>query len=88
MVVAATSGVSAIIDADGSITEQSGVFASDVLTSTLPLHDGTTLATRLGMWPEVLAIVVAVAGLLFALASRTRFTLKPRRDAARASGDI
>lgn len=88
VVVAATSGVSAIIDADGSITEQSGVFASDVLTSTLPLHDGTTLATRLGMWPEVLAIVVAVAGLLFALASRTRFTLKPRRDAARASGDI
>ncbi|ASR03379.1 apolipoprotein N-acyltransferase [Gordonia rubripertincta] len=88
VVVAATSGVSAIIDADGSITEQSGVFASDVLTSTLPLHDGTTLATRLGMWPEVLAFVVAVAGLLFALASRTRFTLKPRRDAARASGDI
>ncbi|NKY61390.1 apolipoprotein N-acyltransferase [Gordonia rubripertincta] len=88
VVVAATSGVSAIIDADGSITEQSGVFASDVLTSTLPLHDGTTLATRLGMWPGVLAIVVAVAGLLFALASRTRFTLKPRRDAARASGDI
>ncbi|GAB98460.1 apolipoprotein N-acyltransferase [Gordonia namibiensis NBRC 108229] len=88
VVVAATSGVSAIIDADGSITEQSGIFASDVLTSTLPLHDGETLATRLGVWPEALAIVVAVGGLLFALASRTRFTLKPRRDAARASGDI
>ncbi len=88
VVVAATSGVSAIIDADGSITEQSGVFSSDVLTSTLPLHNGTTLATRLGMWPEALAIVVAVGGLLFALAWRTRFTLKPRRDAERASGDI
>ncbi|MCZ4580307.1 apolipoprotein N-acyltransferase [Gordonia amicalis] len=88
VVVAATSGVSAIIDADGSITEQSGVFASDVLTSTLPLHDDTTLATRLGVWPQALAIVVAMGGLLFALASRTRFTLKPRRDAARVSGDI
>ena len=87
VVVAATSGVSAIIDADGSITDQSGFFTSDVLTGTLPLRNNTTLATRLGAWPEALAIVVAVGGLLFALASRTRFTLKPRRDAARASGD-
>ncbi len=87
VVVAATSGVSAIIAADGSISEQSGIFTPDVLTSTLPLHDDQTLATRLGVWPEALAIVVAVGGLLFALGSRTRFTLMSRRDAARASDD-
>ncbi|MBD0862413.1 apolipoprotein N-acyltransferase [Gordonia sp. zg691] len=87
VVVAATSGVSAIIDADGSITRQSGVFTPDVLTGRLPLHVETTLATRLGAWPQALAIVAAVAGLLFALRSRTRFTLRPRRVAARAPGE-
>ncbi|MEO9330100.1 apolipoprotein N-acyltransferase [Gordonia sp. B21] len=87
VVVAATSGVSAIIDPDGSISEQSGIFTPDVLTSTLPLHHDQTLATRLGVWPEALAIVVAVGGLLFALVSRTRFTIMSRRGATRASDD-
>ncbi|WP_439032953.1 apolipoprotein N-acyltransferase [Gordonia terrae] len=86
VVVAATSGVSAIINPDGSITRQSGVFTADVLTARLPLHDDTTVATRLGPWPEVVAIVAAVAGLLFALRSRTRFSLRPRTAAARATG--
>ena len=36
---------------------------------------------------EVLAIIAAVVGLLFALRSRTRFSLRPRRVAARATGD-
>lgn len=87
VVVAATSGVSAVIEPDGSISRQSGIFTSDVLTGRLPLHDDMTLATRLGPWPEVLAIIAAVVGLLFALRSRTRFSLRPRRVAARATGD-
>lgn len=87
VVVAATSGVSAVIEPDGSISQQSGIFTADVLTGRLPLHEDTTLATRLGPWPEVVAIIAAVAGLLFALRSRTRFSLRPRRVAARATGD-
>ncbi|WP_238419445.1 apolipoprotein N-acyltransferase [Gordonia sp. 'Campus'] len=86
VVVAATSGVSAIINPDGSITRQSGVFTADVLTARLPLHGDTTVATRLGPWPEVVAIVAALAGLLFALRSRTRFSLRPRTAAAPATG--
>ncbi|MCX2755922.1 MULTISPECIES: apolipoprotein N-acyltransferase [unclassified Gordonia (in: high G+C Gram-positive bacteria)] len=87
VVVAATSGVSAVIEPDGSISQQSGIFTADVLTGRLPLHEDMTLATRLGPWPEVVAIIAAVAGLLFALRSRTRFSLRPRRVAARATGD-
>ncbi|MEE4025719.1 apolipoprotein N-acyltransferase [Gordonia sp. PKS22-38] len=74
-VVAATSGVSAIIDPDGMIIEQSGIFTPAVLTSRLPLHDERTWATRLGDWPLTTAIVIAAIGFLFALTRHTRFSL-------------
>lgn len=94
VVVAATSGVSALIDADGRVEQQSGIFTPAVLSARLPLQSGETVATRLGEWPELVAIVVALGGLLVALARRTRFTQKPRRargsdaDPARDSANM
>ncbi len=78
VVVAATSGVSAIVEPDGTMTSQSGVFTSAVLANRLPLHEGRTLATRLGDWPQTVAVVVALVGLLVAIRRRTRFTDGPR----------
>ncbi|MDL9946166.1 apolipoprotein N-acyltransferase [Gordonia sp. ABSL11-1] len=78
VVVAATSGVSAIIDPDGMIVSQSGIFTPDVLTSRVPLHTERTLATRLGSWPEIVAMVIAAAGFLYALRRHTRFSFRPR----------
>ncbi|MGV9711333.1 apolipoprotein N-acyltransferase [Gordonia sp. NPDC003424] len=78
VVVAATSGVSALIDPDGMIVEQSGFFTPAVLSSRLPLHDDVTLATRLGAWPQAVACLVAIIGLLFALARHTRFSQRRR----------
>ncbi len=75
-VVAATSGVSAIIDPDGMIIAESGIFTPAVLSSRLPLHDDRTLATRLGDWPLAVAIVIAVIGFLFAVRRHTRFSLR------------
>ncbi|SDP32584.1 apolipoprotein N-acyltransferase [Lentzea jiangxiensis] len=61
VVVAATSGVSAIVEPDGSVTRKTGLFEPDALVATLPLRSQTTLATRLGAWPEW---VITAAGLV------------------------
>ncbi|MFD6859195.1 apolipoprotein N-acyltransferase [Rhodococcus pyridinivorans] len=71
VVVAATSGVSALITPDGQVTEQSAMFTADVLVGELPLSTGSTLATRLGSWPEAVFAVVVVAALLGRRRQRT-----------------
>jgi len=41
--------------------ERSSLFTRDVLTARLPLRTGLTVATRVGVWPEIL---LAAAGCL------------------------
>jgi apolipoprotein N-acyltransferase len=60
VVVAATSGVSAVIAPDGRLQAASRVFTRDVLVRRIVVRDSRTLATRLGAWPELL---LALAGL-------------------------
>ena len=70
VVVAATSGVSAVIDPAGHVRQRSGVFTPAALVADVPLRDPRTLADQLGAWPERL---VALAGLLaLILAGRRR----------------
>ncbi|MBD0324464.1 MAG: apolipoprotein N-acyltransferase, partial [Aldersonia sp.] len=64
VVVAATSGVSAIIGPDGSIQQQSALFTPQALVTQIPLRTGTTLATRLGPIPEALLCLGAVGALV------------------------
>jgi apolipoprotein N-acyltransferase len=52
VLVAATSGVSAIIAPDGHVEQRSGVYEADRLVATVPLRDPRTVADRLGAWPE------------------------------------
>lgn len=82
VVVAATSGVSAIVDADGRVAEQSPLFAPAVLTSEIALRQGLTPATRLGAWPERLltALALVAGAVAYVTAAGTR------RRAARAGG--
>lgn len=61
VVVVATSGVSAIIRPDGRVVARTGVFVPARLVADVPLRDGTTIADRLGPWPEWIG---ALAGLL------------------------
>lgn len=75
VVVAATSGVSAIIQPDGHITQQSTLFTADELVARVPLRSTTTLADRLGAWPEwvmVAAGLAALAGCVFTGIRRRR----------------
>ncbi len=68
VVTAATSGISAIVEPDGTVRQRTEEFTRDVLTGTLPLRDDLTVADRVGAAPEwTLAIVgvLACAGAWF-----------------------
>jgi apolipoprotein N-acyltransferase len=72
VVVAATSGVSAIIQPDGAVTQRTGLFTPAALVATLPLRTTATLATRLGDWPEWTMSALGLLALAFAVATRRR----------------
>ncbi|MDQ2588905.1 apolipoprotein N-acyltransferase [Saccharothrix yanglingensis] len=76
VVVSATSGVSAIVAPDGSVTQRTGMFTPDALVATLPLRGEATLATRLGAWPEW--VMTALGLLALAFGSAVRLTRKRR----------
>ena len=78
VLVAATSGVSAVIDPDGHLQARSDVFTADVLVRTVSGRQGSTLSGRLGAGPEWAVVVIALAGLGLAGAGRRR-----TRDGAR-----
>ena len=48
VVVAAVSGVSAVVRPDGSVERETGLFTEDVVVADVPLRSQTTLATRWG----------------------------------------
>jgi apolipoprotein N-acyltransferase len=59
VVVAATSGVSAIVGPDGSVQQSSSLFTPETLVAQVPLRSSTTLATRLGPIPEFALCIAA-----------------------------
>ncbi|MEV5476575.1 apolipoprotein N-acyltransferase [Streptomyces sp. NPDC093675] len=61
--VPVTSGVSAVIMPDGKITQRTGMFVAASLVQKVPLRSSETPATRLGVLPEMLLVLVAAAGL-------------------------
>lgn len=59
VLIAATSGVSAIITPTGEVRQQSEVFTAQALTDEIALRSDLTPATRLGAVPEIaLAVIV------------------------------
>ena len=77
--VAATSGVSAVVQPDGSVTRQSGLYTAATLVAKVPLRTTATLATRLGAWPEWVASVAGLAALALAIGTRLRSRSSRRR---------
>ncbi|WP_228000599.1 apolipoprotein N-acyltransferase [Nocardia australiensis] len=70
LVVAATSGVSAIIGADGAVQQETTKFVPAALVAELPLRSSTTPATRFGPTPELLAVIMTVAAVVAAILRR------------------
>ncbi|HST65521.1 MAG TPA: apolipoprotein N-acyltransferase [Mycobacteriales bacterium] len=72
VLVAATSGVSAVIDPSGHLQARSDVFTPDVLVRSVEGRQGSTLAGRVGAGPEWGIVAVALAGLVLSAAVRRR----------------
>jgi apolipoprotein N-acyltransferase len=72
VVVAATSGVSAMISPDGKILERTGIFTPAFLDMRLPLRDPVTIADRVGPWPEWILSLGGLAALLIGASTSRR----------------
>jgi apolipoprotein N-acyltransferase len=79
VVVASTTGYSAIIAPDGRLITSSGIWQQAELTARVPLISYTTLADRVGPWPEYVIVALTLAALAFAVvqAIRTRSANNP-----------
>jgi len=67
VVVPATSGVSAIVHPDGSVSQRTEIFTADTLVEELPLRDSITFAARYGSVVQVILVVLGVVSALAAL---------------------
>jgi apolipoprotein N-acyltransferase len=72
VVVSATTGVSAIVQPDGSVTRQTELYTADTLVATVGKRTTVTLATRIGAWPEGVLVAGGLAALLWAIGLRIR----------------
>ncbi|MET9562097.1 apolipoprotein N-acyltransferase [Streptomyces tauricus] len=70
--VPVTSGVSAVIMPDGRITQRTGMFVADSLVQKVPLRSSETPATRFGIAPEMMLVLIAAGGLGWAVTSAAR----------------
>ena len=72
VVVASTTGVSAIVAPDGRLITHSGTWQQAVLEARVPLITHRTLADTVGGWPENIIVILTVAALLAAVAARRK----------------
>ena len=82
VVVAAISGVSAVVRPDGGVVRSTGMFTAATLVDTVPLRSSTTPATRWGGYLEVLFTLAALWPVLSArtvLRCRDAVRRGPRR---------
>ncbi|MEV6971571.1 apolipoprotein N-acyltransferase, partial [Hamadaea sp. NPDC051192] len=65
--MSSTVGISGFVDASGEVHQATGFFTRDVQVRQLHEGTGTTLATRLAYWPELVLSVAAIAVLAGAM---------------------
>jgi apolipoprotein N-acyltransferase len=63
VLIAATSGISAVIAPDGRVVEQSRELTPALLVHRVPMRDSRTVADRLGVWPEAALTVIGLSAL-------------------------
>jgi len=77
VVVASTTGISAIIAPDGGLLASTHTWRRAEIEATVPLRSSTTLADRLGGWPEALLSWATVAAFCWALLAAVRLRRRP-----------
>jgi apolipoprotein N-acyltransferase len=76
---ASVSGISAIIDPDGSVRDETGLFQSRIVSASVPTSTGETLYVRFGDWVVLLS---AIAMLVVTVVAIRRPVRAPIRDEA------
>ena len=66
VVVSATSGASAIVHPDGTVSQETEIFTPDFLVGELPLRDSVTFAVRYGQFIQWLLATIGIAIMLAA----------------------
>ena len=84
VVVASTTGISAIIAPDGQLLTSTHTWTRAEIEARVPLRSSTTLADRLGGWPEAVIVWGTVAALGWVIAQQVR-RRRQRRSPARAA---
>jgi len=72
VVVAATSGISAVVAPDGSVVRRSALFTPAVFDEAIAQRSSTTVAARLGVVPEAVLAALGVGALVAACMVRLR----------------
>ncbi len=67
VVVAATSGISGVVTPDGVVRAETRQLVPAILVEQVPLRTATTLATRLGAWPELILAAAALIAIVVGL---------------------
>jgi apolipoprotein N-acyltransferase len=62
VLVAATSGISVVLAADGTVVDQLPESRPGTMVAQVPLRDTLSVADRLGVWPEAVLAAVGVIG--------------------------
>ncbi|KKJ93537.1 apolipoprotein N-acyltransferase [Micromonospora sp. HK10] len=75
--MASTVGVSGFVSPDGRVDGATGFNTAEVVVRQMRLGDGSTPATRAGVWPEVALAALAVAALAGAAVLRRRREVAP-----------
>jgi apolipoprotein N-acyltransferase len=78
VVVASTTGVSAVIAPDGALLAHTSTWRQAILDEKVPLVTSVTLADRIGQWPEYLITALTVAAFAWALAMTWRRRNRPK----------
>jgi apolipoprotein N-acyltransferase len=68
VIVASTTGYSAIIAPDGQLIMKSGTWQQAELEARVPLITYTTLADRVGAWPEYVIVTLTILAAAYAAA--------------------
>ena len=78
-----TTGYSAIISPDGQVSQRTGLWTQAEIEARVPLLTHTTLASRVGAWPEW--VIVAATTLALAFAGAREGTSRRQRRRARSA---
>jgi apolipoprotein N-acyltransferase len=91
VVVASTTGYSAIIAPDGHLIVRSGIWQQAELEARVPLITYTTLADHVGAWPEYVIVTLTALGVVLAAAvswRRRQISPSPVSPTPEAEGHI